>query len=213
MLFGFVAILAASGSGCGGGGEAGSGTAEPDETAIQSATTTDSSEPTPDPAELVPQLSDVPSGYLVDEEETGPVPIGDLLEDRTAEEIESIRREFVASYDIVFVSPDATFILCRASVYRSSDGAEERFRGFVDRALETAKEEGGEAQPARIAVTLGDETAAYTVGYEGESGFAVIWRDRNVFSQCGSGGPLGADSAETVRVAQAQQRRIAESLG
>ena len=76
-----------------------------------------------------------------------------------------------------------------------------------------AREDGGKAEPASIEESLGDETAAFNVEYEGASVFTVVWRYRNVLSLCGSGGLLTTDPAETVRVAQAQQERIETVLG
>jgi hypothetical protein len=203
--------------GCGGGSSGSTTTTQTQTTTAATATTTttaaDALASTPDPKELVAQLSDLPTGYSIDTNHTGPATLADALKDHTPAEIALIRKERVAGYDAQFESPNLHVISCTALVYRSDQGAKELYDQGVQQVSQRAKQNGGTADPASIQEKLGDQTSAFNVTYQGVSLFTVVWRTRNVVSYCGSGGYVASDPAETVRVAQAQQKRIEDALG
>jgi hypothetical protein len=196
------ALLAAA---CGGSSD--TTTAAETTNPIDTVTTT-ASEPTPDPKDLVAQLSDLPSGYSVDTKGTGPRSLADALENATTpEHVDLIRRERVAGYESQFESTNFNVINCTATVYRSSDGAAEAFGLGNKRAMDEAS-----FKPASLSESLGDEEEAYNAESGGFSVFVIVWRDRNVLGFCASSGLVPPDPAATIRVAQAQQARIAAAL-
>lgn len=214
------ALTATVVAGCGGGGDGSSGaetvtvteTTPIESTTEGMTTTTDTSEPTPDPKDLVAQLSDLPTGYSIDRDETGPLSLKEALEDRTPEEAVLIKAERVSGYDISFQSPNLRVIACRVVVYRSSDGADRIFDLGNDQFIEKAREQGGTAEQASIEEKLGDETVAFTFESKSASVFVVAWREDSILALCTSGGLIATDPSETVRVSQAQQERIAAAL-
>jgi hypothetical protein len=199
-------------AGCGGGSDESATTTAEATTTTEEATTEASANAQLDPKLLVAQLSDLPTGYSIDQEETGPTGLQRALQDKTPEEAALVRAERVAGYEILFESPKLRAIYCSAVVYRTTGGAEELYRLGVDQISATAKKEGGKAERASISEELGDERAAFNVEMEGLSSFMVVWRDENVIGVCVGGGPLATDPAETVLIAQAQQERMAAAL-
>jgi hypothetical protein len=202
---------------CGGGDEASSPTDTATVTVTETTQTTTASEPapvptTPDPKDLVAQLSDLPTGYSVDRAGTGPRSLAEALENASPEQAAVIERERIAGYEVTFESPNLALISCTASTYRSSDGAQEVYRIGVERAPTAATESGGKLEPASLEEEIGEEAAAFTGEFQGASAFTVVWRDRNVLGLCISGGLLATDPQQTVRVAQAQQERISNAL-
>jgi hypothetical protein len=161
----------------------------------------------------VAQLSDLPTGYSVDQDGTGPRTLAEALEDATPEQAAVIKRDRVGGYQATFESPNAKVIECTATVYRSIGGAEEAFRLGVERASNEPLPGGVKLEPASIQESLGDETVALTGESQGTSIFTVVWRDRNVLAFCATGGLVATDPAETVDIALAQQERIADALG
>jgi hypothetical protein len=211
-----VLVAALALAGCGGSDEQ-SGTSTttgttPVETLTET-TTVETSEPTPDPQNLVADLSDLPTGYSIDRKNSGPRTLSEALREVTPEQAAVIKRERVDGYEVTFESPNLRVIACSATVYRSSEGAEEIFRMGVERIPEAARKEGETYERASIEESLGDETAAFNGKAQGASVFVVVWRDRNVIGLCGGGGLVATDPAETIRVARAQQGRISEALG
>lgn len=204
-------------SACGGGDEASPSTGESETTTVTVIDTDQTIAPpadeaTPNPEDLVAQLSDLPTGYSVDAEGTGPRSLAEALENTTPEQAALVKRERIEGYEVTFESPNLAVISCSATVYRSSDGAKEVYRLGVERAPTAAKETGGKLEPASLEETIGDETAAFTGEFDGASIFTVVWRDRNVNGFCASGRFLATDPQQTVRVAQAQQARISTAL-
>lgn len=174
--------------------------------------TTDAPATTPDPMTLVPLLSDLPSGYTVDEEGTGPIGLEAALRERTPEEAALIEEGRVSGYEVTFVHPDRPVLNCTASVYRSIGAAEEVFTVGNDRAPETATAGGGTLEPAVVDEPIGDETAAFDVEYGGVTGFVVTWRHRNLLGLCAAAGSDPVDPADALRAAGAEQARFADAV-
>jgi hypothetical protein len=152
---------------------------------------------------LVPELSDLPSGFDLDPAESFPVPTSKILaEPFSASSSAIIRRERLYGYQAAFTSPRGHPIECTAAVYRSSAAARKVFRLRTQSVASFVAESGGRSLRVR---KIGEETYASrfyagTASYEG-----VAWRFRNVLSTCI--GPL----AEILVVARAQQARIAHA--
>ena len=194
---------------CGGSSDSSGTTTAAETTNPIDAVTTTASEPTPDPKDLVAQLSDLPSGYSVDTKNTGPRSLSDSLKiAKTPEHAALIKRERVAGYESQFQSTNFNVINCSATVYRSSDGAAEAFRLGIKSAEDEAS-----FKPASLTESLGDEEEAYNAESGGFSVFVIVWRDGNVLGFCASSGLVPPDPAATIRVAQAQEERIAAALG
>jgi hypothetical protein len=222
MRYAGVALLAASIlllSGCGGGGETATETVTvteptPPESTTETTQSSETSEPTPDPKGLVAQLSDMPTGFRIDDEQSGPTSLEDTLEGASPEQQEVIRRERVEGYGVWFTTPNGVEQTnCTATTYRSTDGAEEVLHIGFDRfakGFASGELKGGQAS---IEEKIGSETRAYTIEQDGVSTFVVVWNYRNVNGVCISAGFLSTDPDETVRIAQAQQARIEAALG
>lgn len=210
-----ISVLVLGLAGCGGGDEE-AASAPTGETTTTETTTSEAPGPapelTPEPKDLVLQLSDLPTGYSIDPDETGPRSLSEALEDATPEEAALIRKERVGSYEVTFNSPNLRVISCTATVYRTSDAAAQIYRRGLERVQEPVKEGEPQLEPASLDDSLGDEAAAFTGESDGVSIFTILWRDRNVLALCATGGLIATDPAETVRVARAQQERIAEAL-
>lgn len=215
--FDVLVLAAALGlAGCGGSDDKGATSTATGTTPVETiteTTTVDTSEPTPDPQNLVPELSDLPTGYSIDRQNTGARTLAEALRNTTPEQAAVIKRERVDGYEVTYESPNLRVITCSATVYRSSEGAEEIFRMGVERLPEAARKEGETFERASIDESIGEETAAFNGEAQGASVFVVVWRDRNVIGLCGGGGLVATDPTETIRVAHAQQGRIAEALG
>jgi hypothetical protein len=174
--------------------------------------TTDAPAPTPDPMTLVPGLSDVPSGYAVSEEGTGPIGLEAALRERTAEEAALIEEGRVSGYEVTFVHPERPALNCTATVYRSDEAAGEVFTVGNEQAPETARAGGGTLEPAGVDEPIGEETAAFDVEYGGVTGFVVTWRHRNLLGLCAAAGSGSVDPADALQAAAAEQARFADAV-
>ncbi len=208
-----ASLLVAALSGCGGGGETAAPPAEVATTTAAEDNAAEAPVTTPDPQSLVPELPDLPGGYRVDDETTGPTSLEDALRSTTREESARIEEEWVAGHEVAFVSSDLPAIACQATVYRSIAGAESLFRLGNELAPGKASEDGGTVEPVDVDEPLGEEVAAFSTRYGGVSGFVVRWRYRNLIGLCAAAGSVETASDDVVRAARAQQARFADALG
>lgn len=167
---------------------------------------TDSYESSAQNAErLVPQLSDLPSGFSLDPAESFPVPTSKILADPFSTGSSAlIRRERLYGYQAAFTSPRGHAIECTAAVYRSSAAARKVFRLRTQSVAAFVAASGGRSLSIG---KIGEETYASRLKLGPASHDGIAWRSRNVLSTCV--GPL----AESLLVARAQQARIARALG
>ena len=203
---------------CGGDGEA-EGTDGRAETAIVE------TRRLPDPKDLVPRLSDLPSGYVIDASDTGSVSLADELEFAEGEEASLLEEEFVSGYSIGFESTEELamespqYLSCEATVFRSSGGAQQVFGLRLDAFEENpfgdfAEEfESVEVEPVSIDERLGDENHAFVMVTGLFSGFTVSWRDDMLLGLCVAAGVVSVELSDPViELAQAQQARFARAL-
>ncbi len=154
---------------------------------------------------LVPELSDLPSGFSIDPAESFPVPTSKILaEPFSASSSALIRRERLYGYQAGFTSPRGRPIECTAAVYRSSAAARKVFRLRTESVAAYVAQSGGRS--LRVG-KIGDESYASRLPLGPASYAGVAWRFRNVLSTCV--GPL----AEILLIARVQQTRIARALG
>jgi len=189
-------------TGCAGGEESTTPTTDEAATTVTTTetTVTEASDWTGDPEDLLPQLADLPPGYTINQAES-------------QSRFMSDEADHVMGYEVTFESPKL-HIMCSVDIYASDESAEQAARlgaARLESALDSGEMEGGETS---LEEEVGDEAWAYNIEAEGFSAFLVLWHYRDVESSCMSAAPLGkADPDLTVRIAQAQQRRIATALG
>jgi hypothetical protein len=168
-------------------------------------------EPTPDPKYLVAQLSDLPTRFSLVPGETYPISLASVLADPWSVGYAAIiRRERVAGYQTAFRSPESGRIECSAAVYRSGDGASDIFRHRSTR-VKALVAAGPSRQPALVE-RIGDETATFRFEGGRLRGLTVAWRYQYVLASCTTLRRRAADLRRLVRVALAQQQRIAAAL-
>jgi hypothetical protein len=165
----------------------------------------------PDARLLVVQPSDLPSGFRLLPAESFPLPLATVLADPWSVGAKTaISRQRLSGYQNAFLSPELERLQCNAGVYRSAAGATAIFsltaRNFA--AFVTAS--GGRSWRPR---KIGAESRAFRLNLGPSKGFAVAWRFRNVLSTCTSLGPTPSNSRQTLRLARAQQGRIATAVG
>lgn len=154
---------------------------------------------------LVPELSDLPSGFSLDPAESFPVPTSKILADPFSDGSSAlIRRERLYGYQAAFTSPRGHAIECTAAVYRSSAAARKVFRLRTKSVTAFVGESGGHSP--RVG-KIGEETYASHLDLGPASHDGVAWRFRNVLSTCIGSLP------EILVIARAQQARIARALG
>ena len=180
----------------------------------------------PDPKVLVPRLSDLPSGYVIDASDTGSVSLADELEFAEGEEASLLEEEFVSGYSIWFESTEflamesPQYLSCEATVLRSSEGARQVFslrRDAFDEMSDDLAEEFGEERVefelVSIDERLGDETEAWVMDSGIISVFGVAWRDAMLLGMCEASGFAGVELSDPlIELAQAQQARFAKAL-
>ena len=169
-----------------------------------------SREPTPDPKNLVVQLSDLPARFSLVPGETHPTPLAAVLADPWSPSVaDVIRRERVAGYQTTFRSPEAGTLQCTAAVYLSAAGAREVSQHQTRRFTAFVVDRGGRVQRVD---RIGEETHAYSYPWMSADGLTVTWRYGSVLSSCISISP-GGDLALLTRIALAQQARISALMG
>lgn len=196
FLLGAVVLWLAA---CGGGG---AGSTERQE----------SREATPDPKYMVVRLSDLPGRFSLVAGETIPTRLDSVLGDPWSSGLESvIRRERISGFQTSVWSPERQRIECGVAVYRSSAGASELFglRTARLRASPLAANHRGQSVPVE---KLGDEANAIRFKGRRLDIITVTWRDRNVLAACSTLGSRSSDANSLMKVARAQQKRIALSL-
>lgn len=172
---------------------------------------------TPKAKHLIARSSDFPDGFIVASAETGPTTLADALDGASSPRHgAAIRAERVEGYEVLAENVDRfQGIYCTATVYRSIAGAERVFRLGNEDASAQADREGWTLKRTTIDESLGDEMVAFVGNTAEGQMFTVLWRNGQVISDCGGAGVLVAQPPveETVLVAHAQHKRIAEALG
>lgn len=173
----------------------------------------------PNPADMLPLPQDLPPGYVIDPDVTGPVGLDQALEDgvRSEREDELIRSERVAGWRVQFLNEDARAVGCQASTYRSAEAARELFELTDDRIGQGVTDQEATLMPVALEEEIGEEALAFVVqGPDGISAYFVGWRRRNVLASCfaaGLGGLLETEPELALETARRQQRRIEDALG
>src|SRR5688572_5183488 len=158
--------------------------------------------PSSDAERLVPQLSDLPAGYVLVPAESSPVSLKTVLAEPWSAGVRgAIERERVSGYRVTFSSPRAKRVECSAGVYRSERGSAVVFRSRLDRFTQAF-----DARPLTISA-IGETTRARRYRLGGELAVTVGWRFRNVLSSCTTVG-REPDLNEVLVVARAQQARL-----
>jgi hypothetical protein len=196
-------------AGCGGGAESASTTAG-------TTATKPPAHATPKAEYLVARSSDFPDGYTIAGDVTGPTTLAGAVDAAASRRhAAAIRAERVAGYEVTAENPDTLQgIYCDATVYRSVGGAERVFRLGAEDAPAQADKEGWTLERTSIEESLGDETVAFVGSTAEGTLFTILWRDGQIISQCGGVGIFVTEPPldDTIRVARAQQERIAEAL-
>lgn len=172
---------------------------------------------TPKAKHLIARSSDFPDGFIVASDETGPTTLADALDSASSPRHgAAIRAERVEGYEVLAENVDTLQgIYCTTTVYRSIAGAERVFRLGNEDASAQADREGWTLKRTTLDELLGDEMVAFVGNTAEGQMFTVLWRNGQVISDCGGAGVLVAQPPveETILVAHAQHKRIAEALG
>jgi hypothetical protein len=161
-------------------------------------------------AQLVPHVSDLPSGFNLVPAESFPIPTSKTLAEPppSASAAAIIRRERLSGYQQSFTTPKAARIECSAALYRSSASAHKVYRLMAIGVASFVAELGGRSLPV---AKIGEETVAHRFDIGSAEYLGVAWRYRDVLSTCVAGGFTASPLEELLVVARAQQQRIAET--
>jgi len=154
-----------------------------------------------DPAGLVLRQADVPAGFLLDPEESGPR--SNAVEVKEYPEIRAVVRwGRVTGYQSAYARRTRSLgtIESRVDLFDGANGAH-KLLGLVDRELRKS----GYAGQKRAAVNVGSEGWVHWASGSGLDLSVVVWRQGRVFA--GVMG-LGLTKARTLALARFQQRRI-----
>ena len=157
-----------------------------------------------DPRTLALRQADVPAGYRLDPDGSGPRT--NESEAKSDRRLAGLFRRWgrITGYETEYDRQEAT-ITSRADLYRSSEGARLVMAWFVAEAKKSGIK-GLRRSPARI----GAEGWLYGAKPASSAFNLVVWRHDRVFAGVVS---LGVAQAPTLALARVQQRRIAAALG
>jgi hypothetical protein len=171
-----------------------------------------SSEPTPDPRQLIVRLSDLPPRFSRLPGETLPTSLESVLADPYSSGLRAeIERERVSGFQTSVWSDNRRRIQCSLAVYRSASGARRIFE------LSTARFSAFLARrhlgrPAAHLSELGPGARAFRLDLGRLKGFSVSWHTGRVIAACSALGTR-VDREELILVASAQRRRLTRALG
>ena len=169
-----------------------------------------------EPSALVVQANDLPPELMlrVDIEESREVTTDEVVAGLSTEAAaDSLRGERVTGFQAQFRGAELTVLVCQAGLYRSIDGASDAMQ--VQTELFEQRIASGEIVGEVIVLVgdLGEAEWALRGAGGGIDAFVLVWRFRNVLSTCTTVGGLAADEAQALRIAGAQQQRIAQAAG